>query len=377
MSRAMTPAVPMRSAAMQPGGAVHRHAADGRGERRRAGREEGADGAGQDVAAAGRGERRRRDRGREQLAAGLGDDGVGSLQDDDLVPAERRVRRGRRPGGVVIGDPAPAAAVRRANSPGCGVSTSGARIVCHQRSPPASALSPSASTTAGTAERRDQAADAAQRRRLAAEAGTDDDSVVRRGLGRHPPPAARGDEAGSLLVQGHPGQLGNRRRPAAPPPTRRWRRGRRRRPRASRRAPPGARHPGKSIEPATTSSRPKVPLWARSGRGGSWRATQRWVIDRGVHGHRGRSLVAPVRDGHRDRHASLVRDRDGRPRRGRAPRASRGRSSVEVDLRGARAVRQDLDLPPAHAANAEPEDLADRPPWPPTDRRCARTLRPQ
>lgn len=64
-------------------------------------------------------------------------------------------------------------------------------------------------------------------------------------------------------------------------------------------------------------------------------------------------------DGDGYRHRSLVRDRDAQLFELKHLRATRG-ASVEMDLRRAGPVRQDLDLPPTDPADAEPQDLADR-----------------
>ena len=128
-------------------------------------------------------------------------------------------------------------------------------------------------------QRQDELARATVRRLLASEAGTDDDGIVRGGLGRRPPPTTRSDQPRRLLVERNPRELRDHCRQPGDDGVRR--RDAHESGAGPHRAEAGQhRGTGYSIDPPMTSTRPKSPLCARSGRGGRFRATQRCVIER-------------------------------------------------------------------------------------------------
>ena len=76
----------------------------------------------------------------------------------------------------------------------------------------------------------------------------------------------------------------------------------------------------------------------------------------------------------RDRVVRLVADRDRDPVHAQLLGPGRG-AAVEADRRLAGGQPLDLDVAPADAADAQPEDLATRPPWPPSGRPWSRAGR--
>ena len=183
--------------------------------------------------------------------------------------------------------------VRRPNSPGCGVSTSRSGTARHHESCSASALRASASTTVGvvTAARNERV-----RRSVAGwrpESRTDDDRVVGGCLrcSRRQPPGATSPGASSsrrsIVSSGTwpssamptDSEVATLTRPAPV--------------RAAPR-PASSAAPAYSREPATTSTLPNVPLWARAGRSGRCAATQRWPMP-GTDTTGGRGARSPPR----------------------------------------------------------------------------------
>ena len=270
MSRATTPAA---RSAPRPA-ARPRHGPPPHSRRRRtarARRQERADRAGQHVAAARGGQRRRRDVGSQQLAVGAAMTVCAPFRTTTCPQraaasraASARAARRRRPAAA---RPAAAAGARTRRGAGSGPA---ARVTgCHQRSPSASAVSPSASTTAGC---RSSPMKLRARRRVAGwRAEARDRRPPRRSRPasvvscRQPAGAMR---PGRLLGQEHRGQLGDeaeqpradrlRAWPGRPSPT----------PARMAPSPVSSAAPAYSSDPATTSSRPNVPLWARAGRAG-------------------------------------------------------------------------------------------------------------
>ena len=295
---------------------------------------------------------------------GRGDHRVGTLEHDDLVPALGGIggrRRARASSSSTAGASPP---MSRANSPGCGVSTSSSR----ERPATSGRLGGQGIQPVGVDHgRRAQPAIRLRACVAASPAGGRGPGRSRARRKRPPRAVARRQPLGAMRPgasssSDHPGQLGHRAGQATAPPTRPPRPGPCRRRRASRRARQAA--PRRDTPPSRRppARRPKSPLWARSGRAGR---RSRHPALRSASGPAARSCGSPRQVWRRWATATATAMRrsceiETLTSSRSIASARRAARVVQVDLRRAGAVRQDLDLAPPDAAHAEPEHLADR-----------------